>query len=162
MLDQAKLRSYRHIPIYMFGVLVPKDHDQAMDIDKQNGNTKWRGAEETELKSVDEYDTFQDCGHKSRAPPPRDYKKIKVRMVFAVKHDGRHKARLAARGDLTDVPIHSAYSGVVSLKGLGLIVFISESNDLELWAIDIGNSHLEASTTAEKVHIIGGPEFGAR
>ena len=53
------------------------------------------------------------------------------------------------------------YSSVVSLKGLRLVVFLSELNGLKVWGTDIGNAYLEA-VTKEKVCIIAGPEFGPR
>jgi len=48
---------------------------------------------------------------------------------------------------------------VVSLRGLRLLVFLAELNDLDIWATDIGNAYLEAETQ-EKVFVIAGPEFG--
>ena len=157
--NQSKLHSFRTKPIYMYGFLVPRDHRQAMDIDLQNGNTKWKDSEDIELAQVDEYDTFEDKG-KGYKPGP-DYKKINVHIVYAVKHDGRHKSRLVAGGHLTDTPIDSVYSSVVSLRGIRLLTFIAELNDMECWATDIGNAYLE-SVTKEKVYIIAGPEFGDR
>ena len=53
-----------------------------------------------------------------------------------MKHDGRHKARLVADGHLTDAPLTSVYSGVVSLRGIRLITFIAELNGMETWATD--------------------------
>lgn len=53
------------------------------------------------------------------------------------------------------------YSGVVSLRGIRLVTFLSELNGLELWCTDIGNAYLEAKTK-EKVHIIAGSAFGAQ
>ena len=82
-------------------------------------------------------------------------------MVYAVKHDGRHKARLVAGGHLTDTPIDSVYSSVVSLRGVRILTFLSELNDMDLWSTDIGNAYLE-SYTREKVYIVAGPEFGER
>jgi len=79
--------------------------------------------------------------------------------VYACKHDGRRKARIVAGGHLTDAPLESVYSGVVSLRGIRLIVFLSELNDLEVYQTDIGNAFLEAKTT-EKVFVIAGGEFG--
>ena len=55
-----------------------------------------------------------------------------------VKHDGRHKARLVADGHLTDIPLDSVYSGVVSLRGFRLVLFLGELNGLETWSTDIG------------------------
>ena len=66
-----------------------------------------------------------------------------------------------AGGHLTDTPIDSVYSSVVSLRGIRLLTFIAELNGCEVWATDIGNAYLE-SFTKEKVYIVAGPEFGER
>ena len=111
---------------------------------------------------MSEYHVFDDLGHKSTSinlTPLEGYKKIRVHLVFDVKHDGHHKARLVADGHLTDVPIESVYSGVVSLCGLQILMFLAELNALETWATDVGNAYLEAETS-EKIYIIAGPEFG--
>ena len=63
--------------------------------------------------------------------------------VLAVKHDGRHEARLVANGNLIAVPLNSVHTSVVSLRGLRLVLFLAERNGLETWATDIGNAHLE-------------------
>ena len=81
---------------------------------------------------------------------PSGFKKIRTHLIFAVKHDGRHKARMVADGHLTDIPVDSVYSCVFSLRGLRLVVFLAELNDLETYATDIGNAYLEAHTK-EKV-----------
>ena len=62
-------------------------------------------------------------------------------MVYDVKHDGRHKSCLVAGGHLTDTPIESVYSGVVSLRSLRLVIFLAELNGLEVWGADIGNAY---------------------
>jgi hypothetical protein len=111
------------------------------------------------MSPLAEYDTFRDLGHKDTAPPPTGYKKIHTHLVYDCKHDGRHKAWMVANGHLTDIPLESMYSSVVSLRGLRIITFLSELNDLELWATDIGNAYLEAFTM-ERNYIIAGPEFG--
>ena len=157
--NQAKLKSFRTTLVYKFGYLVPRNHDQAVEIDRKNGNTRWQDAELTETSSLDEYDTFIDKG--KDYTPPGGYKKIRCHMVYDVKHDGRHKARLVAGGHLTDTPVESVYSSVVSLKGLRLVMFLAELNGLDVWATDVGNAYLEANTK-EKVYIIAGPEFGTR
>ena len=67
-------------------------------------------------------------------------------FVFDVKHDGRHKARYVAGGHLTDPPLDSIYSRVVSLRSLQLVIFLAELNGLQLYAADVGNAYLEAET----------------
>lgn len=158
MVNQAKLRSFRTAPKYKYGFEVPRDYAHALQLDAKNGNTRWQDAAKTELDQIKEYDTFIDKGHHTKVAPPVGYKKIRVHLIFDVKHDGRHKARLVADGHLTEVPLDSVYSGVVSIRGFRLTLFLSELNQLELWSTDIGNAYLEAFT-AEKVYIIAGPEY---
>jgi hypothetical protein len=42
------------------------------------------------------------------------------------------------------------YSGVVSLCGIRLVIFLAELNQLEIWGADVGNAYLEA-LSKEKV-----------
>jgi hypothetical protein len=51
-------------------------------------------------------------------------------MIYDVQHDGHHKARLVAGAHLTDLNMESVYTGVVSLRGIWLIVFLAELNEL--------------------------------
>jgi hypothetical protein len=130
-----------------------------MQFDLKNGNTLWREATDLEMSQLVEYDTFRDLGHKDTAPPLTGYKKIPTHLVYDCNHDSRHKARLVAHGHLTDIPLESMYSGVVSLRGLRIVTFLSELNGLDLWATDIGNAYSEAFTM-ERNYIIAGPESG--
>ena len=59
---------------------------------------------------------------------------------------------------LTDIPLESVYSGVFSLRGLRIVLFLAELNGLDTCATDIGNAYLEAHTN-EKVCFIAGSEF---
>ena len=115
-----------------------------------------------ELTQIHEYKVFKDTGkaqfHNGKAVTPDGFQKIRVHFVYAVKHDGRFKARLVADGHLSKEPVESIYSGVVSLKSLRMVVFLSQLNDLEIWVADVGNAYLEAYTD-EKLCIIAGPEF---
>ena len=69
------------------------------------------------------------------------------------------KLGLLCDGHLTETPVESVYSSVVSLRSLRLVSFLSVLNQLELWGADIGNAYLKAKTK-EKLCIIAGPEFG--
>jgi hypothetical protein len=157
MVNQAKLRSYRTAPKYKYGYEIPRDFMHAKQLDAQCGNNQWQEATTLELHQLQDYNTFKDYGHRGDAP--NGFKKIRTHLVFDCKHDGRHKARMVADGHLTEVPIESVYSGVVSLRGLRTLVFLAELNGLDTWATDIGNAYLEAETK-ERVYIIAGPEFG--
>jgi len=119
----------------------------------------WIDAETTELSQIDECKSFIDKGVGFN--PGSDCKRIRVHMACAVKHDGRHKVQLVAGGHLTETPVDSACSSVVSLRGARLLAFIGEPNGLKIWSTDIGNACLE-TYIKEKVYIIAGPEFGDR
>ena len=71
------------------------------------------------------------------------------------------KTRCTADGHLIYIPIDSVYSGVVSLRGLIIMLFLAELNKLDIWVTDIENAYLEANTS-EKVYIIAGLEIGDR
>jgi len=94
MANKAKLHSFRSKPIYMYGFQVPRNHAEALELDCVNGNTMWIDAKATELSQIDEYKSFIDKGVGFN--PGSDHKCIRVHLVYAVKHDGRHKARLVA------------------------------------------------------------------
>ena len=79
--------------------------------------------------------------------------------MFDAKHDSRHKARLLNDGRLTDDPLSRYYSGVTSLRGIGLVLLLTELNGLYYWGTDAGNTCLEALTT-EKVNAVSGLKFG--
>ncbi len=125
----------------------------------RDGNTSWRDAEKLEVTQLDDYDSFKDLGQ--GADIPEGYTKIRCHFVYDAKHDGRYKARFVAGGHMTDTPVESVYSGVVSIPGIRIVTFLAELNDMELWATDIGNAYLE-SVTKEKVCFVAGPEFGER
>ena len=78
-----------------------------------------------------ECEAFKDKGKGHK--PGQECTRINAHFVCAVKHDGRHKARLVAGGHLTDTPIDSVCSSVASLRGIRMIAFLSELNDLEVW-----------------------------
>ena len=90
-----------------------------------------------ELTQIHEYKVFKDTGkaqfHNGKVVTPDGFQKIRVHFVYAVKHDGRFKARLVADGHLTKEPVESIYSGVVSLRSLRMVVFLSQLKDLEIW-----------------------------
>ena len=142
---------------YKFGIRVPRTYGEAMTLDKENGNNLWGDATRRELEQIFSYKSFRDLGN--GGSPGEGYKKINVCLVFDVKADGRRKARLVARGDMTPEPEESVYSSVVALRSLYIVIFLPELNGLQLMQRDIGNAYLEPYTQ-EKVYFTAGLEFG--
>jgi hypothetical protein len=160
MLNQAKRRTRRNAPIYKFGVQIPRNPKEAIELDEANGNTLWQDANKVERDKLAEYNTFSDRGHKDRGgTAPKGYQQIRLMITYDCKHDLRRRARICARGDMTVADKDSSYSSVVSLRGLRLAILIAELNGLEVFAADVSSAYLEAYTS-EKVYTIAGPEFG--
>ena len=164
-INQSKIGQVRRSALYQFGFLIPQDYKHALQLDEQNRNSKWYDATKLEMDQINEHKVFQDH-RKAQFDPksskvsntPNGYQKIRVHVIFVVKHDGRHKARLVAGGHLTPDPIESIYSGVVSIRSVRLVIFLAKLNILEVWGADIGNAYLEAKTK-EKLYVVAGPEF---
>ena len=141
---QSRIRQVRASARYQHGFQVPKDYNDAIRLDKENSNTHWQDAMDLELTQIHKYKVFKDTGkaqfHNGKVVTPDGFQKIRVHFVYAVKLDGRFKARLVADGHPTKEPVESIYSGVVSLRSLRMVVFLSQLNDLEIQGADLENA----------------------
>ena len=166
-IDAAKLirlakrvcKAKRNDPKYMFGIKVPQSRQEAMDLDRENGNNLWLESIETETGQILEYDTFKILEPGEKAP--HGYQFVPLTLVFAVKHDGRRKARLVAGGHVTDPGTDEVYSSVVAPEGVRIVIFIADHNSLDVMSGDVGNAYLNAKTR-EKIWVKFGPEFGLK
>jgi hypothetical protein len=52
-----------HVPVYIFGVQVPKSTKQAIEFDKINKNNLWEPALQKDINQPGEYSTFEDFGY---------------------------------------------------------------------------------------------------
>ena len=125
-----------------------------MEIDEEMGNTLWFDAIQKEMHNVYIAFDLQESG--TEAPP--GYKWIPHDMVFDLKMDFTHKARLVAGGHKTDPPMQLTYSSVVSRESVWIALLMAALHDVDLLAADIGNAYLNMKTQ-EKVYIITGPKF---
>ena len=148
----------------MFGFLIPRNFTEALAFDKANPNSKWYDATKAEMDSIHSYGVFkthqraQYDKQKNVSNAPLGYQKVRVHLIFAIKYDGRHKARIVTDRHLTPEPVGSIYSGVVSLSNLRLVIFLGKLINLVLWGADIGNVYLE-DVTEEKLYNVAKPEF---
>lgn len=142
---------------YKFGVKVPNTVLEALEIDKENGNTLWRDAIAKEMDAVRIAFDIRD----SHTKPAPGLKYLELMMVFDVKLDMKRKARMCARGDLTDPPASITYSSVVTRESVRIAFTIAALNDIEIQMFDVGNAYLTAPLPAEeKYWCKAGPEFG--
>ena len=136
-LKKSKFRQARASKRYTHGWEVPRDYAHALQLDVQNGNTKWKDAIDLEIKQIKEYQVFKDYGkveyEKGKViNGPKGNQKIRVHTLFDVKHCGKFKGRLVTDGHLTKEPTETVYSGVVSLRNIRLAMFLADVNNLQL------------------------------
>ena len=88
-------------PKYQFGIRVPRSLSKAYELDKLNKDTLWAEAIHKEVETLmDKYDCFQVLP--PGQDPPEDYQYIPLLWTFAVKFDGRRRARCVASGHVTE------------------------------------------------------------
>ena len=76
---------------YIHGWEVPRDYADALQLDVQNFNTKWKDAIDLEIEQSKENQVFNDHGkvvyEKGKIiNAPKDHQKIRVHFMFDVKH----------------------------------------------------------------------------
>ena len=133
--------------------------EEALKLDKENGNTLWYDAITKEIKNV--RIAFEEWkGNENKIPP--GYQKIKHHIIFKIKlsENFRQKARFVAGGHVTETPASLTYSTVVSQNSVRIILMIAALNGLEISSCDIQNAYLTAPCR-EKIYFIAGPELGS-
>jgi transposase InsO family protein len=144
-------RTYR----FQFGIRIPVSISEALRLDSQNGNTLWRDAIDKEIDKIIDYEVFKPVD-----VAPEGYQRIPCHMVFAVKVDGRHKARLVAGGNFTLLdPGEDAYSSVAESTSIRLAMLAAQLNDLLGVSIDIENAYLHG-LTKELVYTVLDSSYG--
>ena len=110
----SKIKSRYWQRTHKFGIRIPKSMEQAISIDKQNGNSLWWDAICTEIKNVRPAFEIWEKNEKE-LPPPAGYQRIKCHFIFDIMmgKNFRRKARLVANGNETEDPAALTYSSVM-------------------------------------------------
>jgi hypothetical protein len=142
--------------MHKFGIELSKTVNEALELDKKNGNTFWVDAIAKEMKEV--CVTFKILLDGQSAPI--GYQKIPCQMIFDIKmKDFRCKARLVAGGHMTKAPVTITYASIVTCKTIRIALLMAALNDLNVKVGDVLNTYITAPIT-EKVWTVLGPEFG--
>ena len=160
----SKVKSRYWEKSHKFGVRLPKTVEEALEIDRINGNDLWFQAIFLEMTNVKPaFAKRTDLNKDNVRQMLIGYKELKCHMVFDIKLDGKftRKARFVANGSVArgQIDPSAAYSSVVSRDSVRIAFLLAALNNLDLEAADIGNAYLNAKCR-EKFYIIAGPEFG--
>lgn len=137
-----------------FGVVVPRNVEEALSLDEQNGNDLWNKAIDAELNSMSENGVFL-----MRDRPPEGHQVTYLRMIFDVKSSGRRKARYVIGGDRVDAGPLATYGPVVRLVNIRILVTNGRRHRKKTKKADVVTAYLNA-LTEEKVTARCGKEFG--
>ena len=157
ILQKVKAKSKYWARTHKYGVRVPKNIREAMEIDSENGDTLWMDAIRLEMNNVrvafEEYDGDPNS--------LVGYTQITGHLVFDVKlgENFRRKTRYCADGHKTGAPASVTYSTVVSRDSVRILLTIAALNGLKVLGADVQNAFLTAPNK-EKCWMIAGPEFG--
>jgi hypothetical protein len=152
-----KIKSKYWSRTHKYGIRIPKNIKEAMEIDKELGNTLWMDAVRLEMRNVrvafEEFDSDPNS--------LVGYTQITGHLVFDVKlgENFRRKARFCADGHKTGAPASVTYSTVVARDSVRILLMIAALNDLDVLGADVQNAFLTAPNK-EKCWMIAGPEFG--
>ena len=152
-----KVKSKYWSRTHKYGIRVPKSIKEAIEIDKENGNTLWMDAVKLEMKNIlVAFDPIEDPSVLGK-----EFSEITGHLVFDIKlgEGFRRKARWVANGHLTEPPSTVTYSTVVSRDSVRIMLLIAALNELEVRGADIQNAYLNAPNK-EKHWMRAGPEFG--
>ena len=124
---------------YQFGVRLPRTIREAYKLDEFNGNTKWADAIKTEVTLLSEdFNCFKVA---NEGDITNEYQRVPVIWAFAVKFDGRYRARACAGGHVTKDPHDNYYSGVVELETIRIALAVAPMMDLKVVA-EVTDAHV--------------------
>lgn len=77
-----------------------------MEFDKWMGGTQWADVTKVDMELKNSYNIFEVRGNTTTITD--GYKRIRVYLIYDVKHDRRYYAKLVVDGHLTDLPVERA------------------------------------------------------
>jgi hypothetical protein len=140
---------------HKFGIAVPTTVKEALQMDKDNGNTLWWDSIQKEMKNV--CVAFNILDDDANLPPGHTF--VRCHIVFDVKMDLTRKSRYVAGGHMTKPPSSVTYASVVSRESVRIILTLAALNGLDVLSSNIQSAYLTAPTK-EKIWTYCIPEFG--
>ena len=68
----------------MYGIKVPKSAKQALEFDKQNGNTMWEDSIKKEMKALYDMETFRFLPGSHKFKPEDGWQFAPLRMIMGI------------------------------------------------------------------------------
>ena len=85
---KRKRKPFKEKPRYKYGVKIPRNVKEALELDKENRNNKWAEAMKLEIQSLNDLECFEF--QPKDYSPAKGYQKTTLMMIMNVKQDLRH------------------------------------------------------------------------
>ena len=105
---------------YKFGSQVPKSFEDALRLDKENANSGWQDAVELDKSQINYFHVFKDEG---KAVGKMSNLGLMSNMMGDTKQE-------VDDGYPSKEPVHTVYSGDISVRSLRLVIFLVSSTNL--------------------------------
>ena len=130
--------------------------EDAIAIDKKNGNIHWQDALEKEMENVKITVKIVSDGER----PPDDYQCVDCHMVFDIKmEDFWRNSCLVVQSHITHTPDIVTYFSVIMRETVCIALPMVVLHDLEVKATDVLNAYVTAPNR-EKIWTVIGQDFG--
>jgi stress response protein YsnF len=131
-------RSSSPMGTFKYGVYVPKTTEEALELDRRNGNSLWRDAIHKELGAIMSMKTFRVLTEKERSKFNRKMSSFApVRCIYDVKADGRRKCRLIIGGHRVSSEGFDVYASNMKTISARVLMLIASANKYEVLTGDI-------------------------
>ena len=128
---------------HKYGIEIPTSIKHTEEIDRRNKNIFWQDAIILEMSNIGvAFKTF-DTGEN----PPAGYRKSSGHMIYSAKMDFTRKVIWVKDGHRTPDPETSSYAGVVSRKGIQILLTHASLHGVPVTAADVHNAYLQAPTS---------------
>ena len=135
---------------HKFGIRLPKDVKEAMEIDRIKGKYLWHKSVNKEVSKVkvawkaDEKFTPEQI-RSQKTNKYIGFQEIGCHLIFYVKMNFTRKSRFVAGVHTTEAPSVITYSSVVSRDSVRLAFMIAGLNGLDIMSCGIENAYLNAT-----------------
>ena len=124
-----------------FGIRSPSNIAEALQMDKEAGNTMWADAIKKEMGNLDRLKVFKYYPSDKDFLVVKGWQKAPLRMIFDIrKEDRTYKTRFVVGGHRVDSSDCNTYSSQVDTLSVLLIFLVCQHQNLSLMTADVSNT----------------------
>ena len=125
--QQSRNERVTHLKREKFGIRIPRSAKEALQFDRDNGNTYWQDAIKKEMANLDRLEAFLYHPATKCFNAEDGWQKAPLRMIFDIKNeDRRYKARLVVGGHRVDSSNYNTYSSQVDTLSVLLLFLVCQ------------------------------------